>query len=196
MNGFLEVWSDAGRDVASLEGDRVSLGKGTDNDVCISWDSTASRLHAVIEKYSSGWTIRDLGSRNGTFVNGQRITGERALRPGDEILIGETRLVFRTTRAGARETSSTQASHAPPDLTRREREVLISLCRPVLKGSFVTEASSLKGIAEDLVVSESAVKKHLGALYDKFGLADTAERKRGRLAGEAIRRGAVTTADL
>ena len=68
----------------------------------------------------------------------------------------------------------------------------MELCRPVLEGSLLSEPASVQQIADALVVTQSAVKKHLVRLYDKFGLSDDANRRRGRLAGEAVRRGAVT----
>ena len=56
-------------------------------------DEEVSRLHAVIECVGSHWTVVDDGmSRNGTFVNGERITGRRRLRQGDSIRIGGTLL--------------------------------------------------------------------------------------------------------
>jgi hypothetical protein len=65
--------------------------------------------------------VRDLDYRNGTFVNGQRVWRERPLRPGDELRVGATRLVYRSDEpAGG---TGTQASEPPPELTRREREV-------------------------------------------------------------------------
>jgi hypothetical protein len=45
-------------------------------------------VHAVFERFGDTWCVRDLGSRNGTFVNGDRVIGERALHAGDEILLG------------------------------------------------------------------------------------------------------------
>jgi DNA-binding transcriptional ArsR family regulator len=76
-----------------------------------------------------------------------------------------------------------------PDLTRREREVLQSLCRPALSGDVFAEAASVHQIASELVVSDAAVKQHLLRLYDKFGVYDRGERRRVRLAKEAIARG-------
>jgi DNA-binding NarL/FixJ family response regulator len=84
----------------------------------------------------------------------------------------------------------------PPQLTRREQDVLVALCRPVLSGDLFTEPASIRELAGTLFVSEAAVKQHLLHLYDKFGLHDDAERRRVRLANEAIRRGAVSLADL
>jgi class 3 adenylate cyclase len=83
----------------------------------------------------------------------------------------------------------------PPDLTRRERDVLAALCRPALHGNVFEEPASVREIAAALVVTEAAVKQHLLHLYDKFGIAETGERRRIRLAREAIRRRAVVLSD-
>jgi DNA-binding CsgD family transcriptional regulator len=193
MGGYLEVWTPAGREFVALEAGRLTLGADPANDLALPGDPTLSRLHAVLERYEAGWSVRDLDSRNGTFVNGQRIWSERPLRPGDELRVGATRLVYRGDEPAA---GGTQASEPPPELTRREREVLLVLCRTVLSGDAFTEPASIREIAEALVVSEAAVKQHLGHLYDKFGIHGGGERRRVRLANEALRRGAVTMAGL
>ena len=82
-----------------------------------------------------------------------------------------------------------------PDLTRRERDVLTALCRPALRGNVFEEPASVREIAAELVVTEAAVKQHLLHLYDKFEIAETGERRRVRLAREAIRRRAVVLSD-
>jgi DNA-binding CsgD family transcriptional regulator len=193
MGGYLEVWRPAGRELVPLEAGRLTLGADAANDLALADDPTLSRLHAVLERYDAGWCVRDLGSRNGTFVNGQRIWGERPLRPGDELRVGATRLVYRGDEPTG---GGTQASEPPPELTRREREVLLVLCRTVLAGEAFTEPASIREIAEALVVTEAAVKQHLAHLYDKFGISGGGERRRVRLANEALRRGAVTMAGL
>jgi DNA-binding CsgD family transcriptional regulator len=193
MGGYLEVWTPAGRELVALEAGRLTLGTDPANDLALADDPTLSRLHAVLERYDAGWCVRDLDSRNGTFVNGQRIWGERPLRPGDELRVGATRLVYRGDEPVG---GGTQASEPPPELTRREREVLLVLCRTVLAGEAFTEPASIREIAEALVVSEAAVKQHLAHLYGKFGVHDGGERRRVRLANEALRRGAVTIASL
>ncbi|TMK60536.1 MAG: alpha/beta fold hydrolase [Actinobacteria bacterium] len=83
----------------------------------------------------------------------------------------------------------------PPDLTRRERDVLAALCRPALHGNVFEEPASVREIAAALVVTDAAVKQHLLHLYDKFGIAETGERRRVRLAREAIRRRAAVLTD-
>src|SRR5207248_6458645 len=123
---YLEVWLPEGAQLVSLDVDRVTIGRIEANDVSLPSDDEASRLHAVIERLAGGWCVRDLSSRNGTFVNGERIAGDRPLRAGDEIRIGRTRLVLRapTDAAASRPTAGAQA---PPMLTPRERDILLAL---------------------------------------------------------------------
>ncbi|MDQ3032136.1 MAG: response regulator [Myxococcota bacterium] len=71
---------------------RAVIGRGTGSDVTIE-DSLVSREHAVISRDESGWMVRDLGSRNGTFVNGRRVDVER-LRYGDRMVIGQSVLLL------------------------------------------------------------------------------------------------------
>ena len=113
--------------------------------------------------------MTDLGSSNGTWVNGERIWSSQRLRHGDEIRIGQTRLFFRDplSAAGARPRPRTRR----PTLTARERDVLVALCRPLLDRDMFTEPASTRAIADELVISQAAVKQHLANLYDKFGVA-------------------------
>jgi len=156
-----------------------------------------SQYHAAIVRAPGPgecYFIRDLGSRNGTFVNGERIMGDRVVRAGDEIRLGKTRCSLRDQAQGP--ATLTETVQAPPDLTRREREVLLALCRPVFSEDVFTEPAATREIAAELFVTDAAVKQHLMHLYDKFGIHEEGERRRARLANEAIRRGAVTLADL
>jgi DNA-binding CsgD family transcriptional regulator len=194
MAAYLEVLAHEPR-LVRLEGDRVTVGTDAANDLALPADATLSRLHAVFERYPSGWCVRDLDSRNGTYVNGERIRLERPLRHGDEVRVGSSRLRYRNDVPAAA-SAATAAAEPPPELTRREREVLVELCRTVLAGEVFTEPASLREIAAALVVSEAAVKQHLLRLYDKFGIHGEGERRRVRLANEALRRGAVTMASL
>ncbi len=195
MPAFLEVWSDSGAQLVPLESGRVTLGRVSSNDVPLPWDTKASRLHAVLEHLSAGWCVRDLSSRNGTFLNGERVDRDRPLSSGDEIRIGGTRIVFRAERV-ASDPGVTEGAERPPDLTPREREVLLALFRPALAGEVFSEPASTREIARALSVSEPAVKQHLLRLYDKFGIHEGGERRRVRLANEALRRGAVTLAEV
>lgn len=72
-----------------LNKDIVTLGRDITNDIVIN-DPEVSRHHLRMTRGAGGFTMEDLGSTNGTFVNGQRLTGARPLRPGDMIGLGET----------------------------------------------------------------------------------------------------------
>jgi pSer/pThr/pTyr-binding forkhead associated (FHA) protein len=194
VSDHLEVWLEDARERVPLEGERLTIGQSSSNDLPLPFDRTVSRVHAVLERVASRWCVRDLGSRNGTFVNGERIWGERPLRSGDEIRVGGVRLVPRLEDAGVRE-DETVAADTGPYLTRREREVLVALCRPMFSGGVFREPASIRQIAAELVVTEAAVKQHLSRLYDKFGVHER-EARRTRLANEAIRRGAVSTVEI
>jgi len=195
MPAYLEVWRSSGPELVPLEGERVTVGRSADNRLALADDDAASRLHAVLERFESGWCVRDLGSSNGTWVRGARIDGVRVLRAGDEIRIGSTRMRFRT-EAGGDQDAATVVAAKPPELTRREREVLVALCRPMVGAELFREPASIRQMAAELFITEAAVKQHLVHLYDKFRIDEGGERRRVRLANDAIRRGAVTIADL
>jgi pSer/pThr/pTyr-binding forkhead associated (FHA) protein len=98
---YLEVSKPGGLEVVLLGRENVTIGRSACNDVVIEYDLTVSSLHAVIECYAGGWTIRDLGSRNGTVLEGERLLSERTLRHGDELRVGHTRITFRSHSAPA-----------------------------------------------------------------------------------------------
>ena len=74
-------------------GDSLRLGRETDNDLVIP-DGKVSRHHARIERQGTQYQITDLGSSNGTLVNGERIAAPTALADGDMLLIGEISIMF------------------------------------------------------------------------------------------------------
>jgi pSer/pThr/pTyr-binding forkhead associated (FHA) protein len=194
LTDHLEVWVEGARERIPLEGDRITIGQAATNDLALPFDRTVSRVHAMLERVASRWCVRDLASRNGTFVNGERIWGERPLRRGDEIRVGGVRLVALVEDLSGT-ADATVGAEAGPRLTPREREVLVALCRPMMAGDVFREPASVRQIAGELVVTEAAVKQHLSRLYDKFEVFER-EGRRSRLANEAIRRGAVSTAEI
>lgn len=84
---------DAG---AELELGRTDLtiGRGGQNDVALEGDEFASARHARVEPRGDGIWVQDLGSTNGTFVNGLRLEQPHRLDPGDVLRVGETELRF------------------------------------------------------------------------------------------------------
>jgi len=128
-------------------------------------------------------------------VNGERIVRDYALHPGDEIRVGDTRLVFRGDRKA--DEKRTMRYQPAPDLTPREHDVLKALCRRPPGGSdMFHEPASTRQIANELHVSDAAVKAHLLKLYDKFEIYGEGERRRALLANEAVRRGAVNLTEI
>jgi pSer/pThr/pTyr-binding forkhead associated (FHA) protein len=86
---------DAG-EVVTLDMHALRVGRGGDNDVSVDGDEYASSHHARFEPRRDGVYVEDVGSTNGTFVNGIRLTRERRLAPGDVVRIGETDLRFES----------------------------------------------------------------------------------------------------
>jgi sigma-B regulation protein RsbU (phosphoserine phosphatase) len=78
----------------------VVIGRSAEADVTLD-DNRSSRLHAEIRKLGEAFHLRDLDSRNGTYVNGERVKGSRVLQPGDQITIGETIVTFDPNHATA-----------------------------------------------------------------------------------------------
>lgn len=70
---------------------RITIGRANSSHVVLS-DPLVSRAHAVVERIGEQWLIRDLGSRNGTYVNGMRVGRATSLRAGDVVQVAETRL--------------------------------------------------------------------------------------------------------
>lgn len=77
-----------------LEAERISLGRSSAADLPFPDDNGLSRQHLAIERDGDGWAVRDLGSKNGTMLNGAKVTGRTALKSGDRITAGHLILVY------------------------------------------------------------------------------------------------------
>ncbi len=82
------------KQVVTLEDDRYELGRADSNTLCFRDVLGVSRQHLVFERQGANWLVRDVGSTNGTFVNGTRITAAQTLRPKDRLKVGELSIVF------------------------------------------------------------------------------------------------------
>jgi hypothetical protein len=172
-----------------LREDVTTIGRGRSVDVHLS-DPSVSRLHAEIVRRGHYAYVTDLGlSRNGTRVNG-RLVARRVLEEGDVLSFGAARCrVFGfVPEEFAAEVELRRP--AAPELTRRELDVVTSLCRPALSDEAFVAPATAREIAADLVVTEAAVKQHLLRLYQKFRIPEGTNR-RVRLANEVVALGLV-----
>jgi DNA-binding CsgD family transcriptional regulator len=177
--------------VFELRTEVTTVGRGEGVDIALD-DPSVSRLHAELVRRGPHVYIADLGlSANGTRVNGRPV-GRRILADGDVLSFGAARA-----RVGGLATAAAAAADtvelrrvAAPDLTRREVEVLQALCRPALRHEAFVAPATAKDVADELVVTEAAVKQHLLRLYQKFRIPEGGNR-RGRLANEVIALGVV-----
>ena len=180
--------------VALDEGASVlSIGREPATNIALAWDTEVSRAHAVLERVGASWTLIDDGlSRNGSFVNGERLRGRRQLRDGDAIRIGGTLLVFVAAHAAAR-TTATTTHGAPPALSPAQRRVLNALCAPAIDDPRAGPAAN-REIAATLFLSVETVKSHLHALYELFEVEDLpTSRKRAELVRRAFELGLVSS---
>ena len=95
---FLAYSDSHGRTrVLALPGtwERASVGRSPDTDLALSWDEQVSTIHAELTRLGEDWLLVDDGlSRNGSFVNGERLDGRRRLRDGDRLRFGATEVAF------------------------------------------------------------------------------------------------------
>jgi hypothetical protein len=171
----------------------VTVGRRSERDVALAWDTEVSRLHAQLEPVGSDWIVVDDGlSRNGTYVNGERVNGRRRLKDGDRIVFGETPVTFRAPAdADAESTAAIQVGKADVPLSESQRKVLVALCRPLKDSAYAPPATN-KAIADELHLSVDAVKAHLRVLFERFGLDELPQnQKRARLAAVALVNGVV-----
>jgi FHA domain len=175
----------------------LTIGRSTRNEIALRWDGEVSRLHAVLERVGPDWVLSDDQlSRNGSYVNGERVRSRRVLRSGDVIAVGDTLLAF--TAPGDRSLSSTRAAgrvRLATALTPAQRRVLISLCRPVAEQR---PPASNRAIADELVIAVDTVKGTLSRLFEHFEIgADVPQnQKRALLAHRALQAGVVRGDDL
>lgn len=145
---------------------RTTIGRSARSDVCIP-DAFASRLHAEVRKEGDNFWLQDLGSANGTRFNGIPVQAPILLTNGDEIQIGETKIVFDDERAAAISSSTLIADHTEAldpsltiSLTRRKNPTT-----EILEGHF-SSRNELLGLISKVGV----------ALLSMSGLSETLDQ--------------------
>jgi len=96
----------------------VRIGRLPDNDLALVWDGDVSRRHAHVARTGAGWVLVDDGSRNGCYVNGERVTGQSPLNDGDVLRFGDTVVLFRAPADAAGPLRSQESGNGPRPSTR------------------------------------------------------------------------------
>jgi pSer/pThr/pTyr-binding forkhead associated (FHA) protein len=179
--------------------DQATVGRRPSNVISLGWDVNVSRVHAQLERVGDSWTVSDDGlSRNGTWVNTERISGRRVLHDGDILRFGDTLIAFRDpARGDSRATEDQDGTPLAAGVSEAQKRVLIALCRPYKdSGGFAAPASN-KQIADELFIGIDAVKSHMRALFHTFGVGHLPQnQKRAKLVERAYSTGVVTEKDL
>lgn len=157
-----------------------TIGRSSANDLRMPWDPEVSRAHCRVVQFGGQWLVEDFGlSRNGTFVNGERVNGQRWLDDRDRLTVGETSLLFRAPSTAT--CAGTVASGARPDassLTPAQRRVLDALCRPLAEHGGRGAPATNRQIADELCLSVDTVKDHLRAIAHLFELDHLGQNER------------------
>lgn len=177
---LIEVSSDAGTARLPARGETMTIGRAPDNDVVLNGEQTVSRHHAELRRHHEGWAIRDLGSSNGTHVNGTKLATdeERVVSTADVVGVGSVTL--RLLPAGevdgmTVEDSGGAAMHRLlTALSAREQEVLAA----------VAAGMTDEQVSKHLFISIKTVHSHLDRIRDKTGV-----RRRAELTRLAVRLG-------
>jgi pSer/pThr/pTyr-binding forkhead associated (FHA) protein len=185
--------------VLTPDSERLTLGRSSSADLALDWDTEVSRLHAELGRKGHEWTLMDDGlSMNGSFVNGEAVRGHRRLRDGDAIRLGTTVLIFRSPRdQESLATAPSAQLRTLVSVSDAQRRVLVCLCRPFRESAAFVTPPTNEQIANELYLSVDAVKKHMRALFEKFGVQHLPQNeKRARLVERAFAGGFISDRDL
>jgi pSer/pThr/pTyr-binding forkhead associated (FHA) protein len=152
-----------------------------------------------LDRVGSDWTLVDDGlSRNGTFLNGDRLTGRRRLRDGDTFVLGSTSFRFRDTSRGATQlTKVGEQLVTSASLSPTQRAIVTALCRPYKHDDPYATPASNQQIADELFLSVDAVKTQLRLLFQKFQIEDLPQnQKRVKLVERVLGLGLISRRDL
>jgi len=184
--------------LVELAGEQMVIGRAPESELEIAWDPRVSGVHAHLEQHGRQWLIEDDGlSRNGTFVNGERLRGQRTLRDGDLLQVGDTVIAVRDPLPGEVALTIAAQTVPAPSVSDAQRRVLVALCRPFRDDERFATPATNQEIADELVLSLDAIKSHMRVLFARFGVEDLPpNEKRTRLVEKALAGGVVRPEDL
>jgi pSer/pThr/pTyr-binding forkhead associated (FHA) protein len=176
LKGALRILLPTGdifdRELAQNE---TQIGKGPRNDIVIS-DPAVSTTHAIIKSENGSFIISDLGSRNGTYVNGERLSGPRKLQHGDVVGVGLSKLTFRLSQQGDTGAILT-ADVGPPGALKEPVAVTEQmLADAVVKASLITRQdldrlletkgrSLYRALIDERVITEEKLRNFMSLAF-------------------------------
>lgn len=173
------------------------IGRSGTADLVVAWDPQVSGHHAVLECVAGEWVIMDNDSRNGTALDGRRVTERRRLRDEAVITVGGTALVFRDATRRTAATEPAAASPPSPHMSPGQRRVLTALCEPTLRAGELSAPPSNTEVAARAMLGVETVRTYLRLLYEAFAVTEAeGTRKRLRLVHLAVTTGVVGPSDL
>ncbi len=174
MHTFVVRPKDYEASVLKMDKMRLTIGRSSRNDICIN-DPFASRLHAELRRENDNVLLVDNGSANGTFLNGQKLSGAAKLRLGDIIRIGETEIEYsageQNTISGATVHLSGVVDKLPADTVtthlpaRSTSELLSSIQSGAIAKEFMQVTGSRPALAPE------APSRDLLSLISQVGIA-------------------------
>ncbi len=162
--------------VVDLEGqDSVSLGRAHSNALCYADDASLSRQHLVLERDAEGWQVRDLGSKNGTLVNGVRIEAPTRLRPSDRISAGRLTILFADPEA-QRDQHNVEFYVGGPEAATPSSGTVMTSLEGLLSGEISRPSLPVEATNKERVDGESTFKSPVVAALIRAGRELTGHR--------------------
>jgi pSer/pThr/pTyr-binding forkhead associated (FHA) protein len=196
----LTIEDDEGKQTAlPLAHEEYGLGRGESNAIRLT-DRNISRTHAILKKTSEVWSLKDLQSYNGTFVNGVRVVGEQTLGTGDLVQIGDYRLEL-IDDATLPVAAVPGAPPAPAPAHQRPNRLVV-VVGPVPGAEFPLDKESFTiGRSEEATISinHSSVSRVHAELIPigngRFEIVDKASANGIRINGVELKRGILEAGD-
>jgi DNA-binding CsgD family transcriptional regulator len=172
---LLELRTDRGAVHVALHAPVVRIGRAVDNDIVLADETTVSRSHAELLRDDTGvWSVRDLGSSNGTYLNGQPVGAGLLVALTADDLLGFGSVTGRLVQSEApngqtvMSTAAADVHRLVTSLSAREREVLTQ----------VATGKTDDQVASALFISVKTVHSHLDKIREKTGARRRAELTR------------------
>lgn len=152
-----------GSETAVTAGAHTTIGRGPGNDVRVE-DAKVSRRHAVLRREADGaYVLTDLGSMNGTYLNGRRVLVPERLRDGDRIQVGAETIVYSNPDAGARRTDESHDQDVTTTVVSGSNEATVLGTSPAMQVVFGLMRKAATSTIPVLISGETGTGKEVAA---------------------------------